>query len=55
MVAVPLAIPVTEPDVPTVAIEVLLLLQAPPVVPSVSVALEPTHTVKVPPMAAGSA
>ena len=48
MVAVPTATPVTTPDVFTDATDVLLLLQVPPVVPSVSVVVAPLQTVAVP-------
>lgn len=54
MVAVPAAIPVTTPVVAsTVASDVLLLLQLPPAVASVSVAVKPAQTFDVPPMLAG--
>jgi hypothetical protein len=56
IVAVPCAIPVTVPDeLPTVAIEVLLLLQLPPVELLVSVVVEPVHKDAVPPIDAGAA
>ena len=49
MVTVPAVIPETTPVViPTVAIEVLLLLHVPPVVASASVLVEPRHTLIVP-------
>jgi hypothetical protein len=49
MVAVPDETPLTTPlPVPTVATEVLLLLQVPPVVASLSVKVEATHTVEEP-------
>lgn len=55
IVAVPAATPVTIPEVPTVAIDVLLLLQVPPVVASVRLAVEPIqYTDVVPPIGAGS-
>ena len=51
----PPATPVTAPVVLfTVAVKTLLLLHVPPVVPSVSVVLELTHTFVVPPIAAGN-
>jgi len=47
--------PVTNPDPKTtVATEVLLLLQVPPVVPSVNAVVSPEHTLSVPPIATGS-
>ena len=46
MIAEPAAIPVTIPVLPTVAIDVLLLLQTP--VPSLNHVVAPTHTVVVP-------
>ena len=49
IVAVPAATPVTTPvPLPTVATEVLLLVQLPQPVASVSVVVAPTHTVVVP-------
>ena len=48
MVAVPGAAPNTWPEPSTVAMEVMLLLQLPPVVPSVKEVDEPAHTVAVP-------
>ena len=58
MVVVPVLIPVTTPVLPTLATEVLLLAQVPPVVVSVSVMAEPTHTVAgplmIPAVGAGS-
>ena len=39
----PVAMPVTVPVVPTVATDVLLLLQLPPGVPSLSEAVAPTQ------------
>ena len=51
MVHVPAEMPVTMPvPEPTVAIEVLLLLQWPPVMASVSVLVLPTHALAVPPI-----
>lgn len=56
MVAVPAATPVTIPvPDPTVAITVLLLLHAPPVVASLSVVVWLTHAVVAPVIADGSA
>ena len=50
----PAATPVTTPvKEPTVAIEVLPLLQVPPVALSVSVVVVPIHRVAVPPIALG--
>ena len=46
--------PHTVPPVVTVATPVLVLLHAPPVVPSVKAVLEPEHTVNVPPIEAGA-
>ena len=48
MVTVPAATPVTTPVELTEAIDVLLLLQVPPDVESVSVMLPPVHTVEGP-------
>ena len=49
IIAVPGVTPFTTPDVsPTVATAVLLLLQEPPVVASVSVRVDPAHTFVVP-------
>ena len=49
MIHVPAEIPVTTPvDEPTVATAVLLLLQCPPAFTSVSVTVEPAHTLAVP-------
>ena len=51
---------VTEPPIttpvadPTVAIAVLLLLQVPPVEPSLNVVVKPEHTCKVPVIATGN-
>lgn len=54
IMAVPVVLPVTMPVVlPMPAIDVLLLLQAPPPVASVSVVVLPGQTRNVPPMAAG--
>ena len=51
IVAVPAATPVTIPDeVPTVAIDVLLLVHIPPAVASLNVVVEPTQTLPLPPM-----
>ena len=50
MVAVPMAPPVTIPDVFTVAIVMLLLLQVPPVTVGVNAVAEPEHTVDAPEM-----
>ena len=55
MFRVPLAIPATTPVVFTVPSAVLLLLQVPPVVASVSVVVDPAHTLLVPAIAAGVA
>lgn len=55
MFRVPLAIPATTPAVFTVPSAVLLLLQVPPVVASVSVVVDPAHTLLVPAIAAGVA
>ena len=46
----PEATPPTIPPLLTVAAAVLLLLHAPPVVPSVRVVVDPAHTMAVPPM-----
>ena len=55
MVAVPADTPDMMPvPVPILAIAVALLLQLPPVVPSVSVVVKPTHTALDPAMAAGN-
>ena len=55
MVAVPVATPVTIPVVaPTVAVAVLLLLQPPPVVASLSVVVAPMHTTAVPVITPGN-
>jgi len=54
IVTTPSVMPVTVPDVePMVATAVLLLLHTPPLVISVNVIVKPTHTLLVPPMAAG--
>ena len=54
MLTEPEATPVTMPDVEaTVAIAVLLLLHVPPVVPSLSATVDPTHTLVVPAIADG--
>lgn len=56
MVTVPAATPVTIPDDdPTVAVNTSLLLHVPPLVASVSVLVSPSHTLSVPPIAAGNA
>jgi hypothetical protein len=52
-VAVPADIPVTRPPPLIVATPVLLLLHAPPPVPSLSAVVDPTHTLIVPPMPGG--
>jgi hypothetical protein len=52
MVAEPAATPVTTPEVETVATEVLLEDQAPPVVASLRETVDPAQTVVVPVMAA---
>lgn len=49
---IPPAMPVTLPELSTVASAVLLLLQVPPVVASASVVVCPAHTVAVPVIAA---
>ena len=55
MVSVPDARPDIVPDAePIVASVGVLLLQVPPVEELVSVVVEPTHTLFVPPIAAGS-
>ena len=46
--ATPAATPVTIPPVPTVAVVVVLLLQAPPVVASLNVTVDPVQTDAVP-------
>ena len=54
MTAVPADMPVTIPvDEPTVATEVRLLLQCPPVVPSPRVIILPTQTIEGPETEAG--
>ena len=50
IVAVPLLTPVTIPVLPTVATAVLLLLQVPPLIPSVKVIVDPVHTLAGPVM-----
>ena len=55
MVVVPAISPVTIPDVPTVPMAGLVLLQVPPAVISVSDVVEPAHTVGVPVMLPGAA
>jgi hypothetical protein len=52
MVADPAATPVTTPEALTVATAVLLEDQAPPVVASLKVVVEPTQTLVVPVIAA---
>ncbi len=52
IVAVPAPVPVTTPDVPTVATGVLLLLHVPPDVASESVMADPVQTFPGPDMAA---
>ena len=54
MVAVPALAPVTIPLVPTLAMEVALLLHVPPAVASLSVVVNPWHTVNVPVIDAGA-
>ncbi len=54
MVTTPSVMPVTVPvEDPIVATAVLLLLQTPPLVALVNVVVKPTHTLVVPPIAAG--
>jgi hypothetical protein len=53
MTDVPVATPVTKPVKPTVATAVLVLLQVPPGVISVSGVVLPAHTVRVPAIVAG--
>ena len=48
--AVPAATPVTTPDVPTVATNVLPLCHVPPDVASVNAVVDPIHTLSVPPI-----
>lgn len=55
MVAVPTPALVTTPDVPTVATDVLVLLQVPYGLVSLRVVPEPLHMVKVPVIAVGAA
>ncbi len=52
MTDVPAEPPATIPEVPTVATEIVLLDQLPPVVASESVVAEPAQTVRVPDIAA---
>ena len=54
MVAVPADTPETTPAELTEAVSVLLLLHEPPVVPSLKEVVKPTHTLVVPPIAAGN-
>lgn len=54
MLAVPAAIPLTVPVASIVAMAVLLLLHAPPVVVVLSVVVVPTQVLSVPVIAAGS-
>ena len=54
MLAVPAAIPLTVPVASIVAMAVLLLLHAPPVVVVLSVVVVPTQALSVPVIAAGS-
>ena len=54
MFAIPADSPVTIPVDPTDAMDVLLLLQLPPVVSSTSVFVNPTQTKTEPVMAAGN-
>ena len=54
MVDVPADTPITRPvDEPIVATGVMLLLQVPPVVASLSKVVAPTHTLAVPVIAGG--
>ncbi len=55
MVALPAAIPFSVPVEPTVATDVLLLLQLPPVVVLLSVVFVPSHIDNVPVISAGTA
>ena len=55
MVTEPDATPITTPEVETVAMEVFVLLQVPPVVISVRLVVAPVHTVAPPPMDIGAA
>lgn len=56
MIAVPALTPLTMPvPEPTVAIAVLLLLHAPPVIVSLSVVVAPTHAVADPVIVGGNA
>ena len=52
-IAVPVEIPVTTPDVLTVAILLLLVVQVPLTVASESVVIAPAHTDAVPVITAG--
>jgi hypothetical protein len=55
MTVVPVVTPLTMPDdEPTVATVVLLLIQVPPAVASVTVIVEPAHTLVGPLIAAGA-
>jgi hypothetical protein len=53
MFGLPAAMPVTTPEADTVPSALMLLLQFPPGVTSVSVVVEPTHTEVVPVIATG--
>ena len=56
MVTMPAAIPVTKPVLePIVAVVIPLLVQLPPVVGSLNVVVNPTHTLLAPVLAAGFA
>jgi len=55
MIAVPLKIPVTTPDVSTAAMVALLLLHVPPEVAVANVIVVPEHTVVGPLIAPGDA
>ena len=48
MIVVPADIPLTTPDILTLAIPVLLLLHTPPLAASLNVVVDPAHTVAVP-------
>ena len=50
----PGAMPYTTPVAVTVAAAVLLLAQVPPLVASLKAVVDLTHTLRMPPMAAGS-
>lgn len=54
IVSVPAVRPLTEPEVPIVAKAVLLLLQVPPNVPSISEIDVPVHRLPAPPIDAGN-